>query len=97
MFNIFKQPTPAQYAARSLREAEMLLLKAYADLEYVESIVSQRTAQINRLEKFLADTEAKKAQETSAGESKTLSRVLSVFKAPQTVNKTTTEIKNVVA
>lgn len=53
MFNPFKQPTAIQYAAQTLREARLLLLKAHAAREYADSIVQQKTAEIARLEKFL--------------------------------------------
>lgn len=51
--NLFKKPTPRQYAERELLEAKLHLLEALTAREYSDSIVRYRENQVNRLVKFL--------------------------------------------
>lgn len=56
MFNFlnpFKTPTANAFAIKSLAEAKLTLLKAHEAREYADSIVVQKTKEIDRLEKFL--------------------------------------------
>lgn len=51
---LFRRVTPLEMAAKELAEAELSLLQAHTGVEYAQSLVNYRSAQIGRLRRFLA-------------------------------------------
>ncbi len=56
LLKLFRRVTPLEMAAKELAEAELSLLQAHTGVEYAQSLVNYRTAQINRLRRFIAST-----------------------------------------
>ena len=56
LLKLFRRVTPLEMATKELAEAELSLLQAHTGVEYAQSLVNYRTAQINRLRRFIAST-----------------------------------------
>jgi len=54
LLKLFRRPTPLEMAAKELADAELSLLQAHSGVEYAQSLVNYRTAQITRLRSFVA-------------------------------------------
>lgn len=55
--NPFRRPSPVEFAAAELADAELNRLRAHTAVEYATSVVAYEDARIKRLRKFLADSE----------------------------------------
>jgi len=49
LLKLFRRPTPAEYMARELADAELELLRAHTAQEYAQSVIDYNVARIARL------------------------------------------------